>query len=218
MIEQLIRHHPVIPVVTIDDLEDALPLAEALVAGGLTALEITLRTPVAIEAIRLLAEEVPGAIVGAGTVLSVSQYEQAKAAGAEFFVAPGATATLLKALAAQPFLPGVSTVSEMLRAQEAGFNIQKFFPAEVLGGTAFLRSIAGPLNSVKFCATGGIAADNMTDYLQTSNVGSVGGSWMMPKTLVKNGQWSAITELAQQAVNLAIAARPASVEPEKVIG
>ena len=139
MIEQLIRHHPVIPVVTIDDLEDALPLAEALVAGGLTALEITLRTPVAIEAIRLLAEEVPDAIVGAGTVLSVSQYEQAKAAGAEFFVAPGATATLLKALAAQPFLPGVSTVSEMLRAQEAGFNIQKFFPAEVLGGTAFLR-------------------------------------------------------------------------------
>ncbi|MBQ0889858.1 bifunctional 4-hydroxy-2-oxoglutarate aldolase/2-dehydro-3-deoxy-phosphogluconate aldolase, partial [Streptomyces sp. RM72] len=174
---------PVVPVVVVDDLADAVPLARALVAGGLPAIEVTLRTPVALDAIRAIADEVPGAVVGAGTVITAEQVAEVVAAGARFLVSPGWTDALLEAMRASgvPFLPGVSTTSEVVALLERGVREMKFFPAEAAGGTAYLKALAAPLPQARFCPTGGISAASAPEYLALPNVGCVGGSWMLPK-------------------------------------
>ena len=171
---------PVIPVVVIDDLERAVPLAAALVRGGLPAIEVTLRTDAALAAIERIAAEVEGAVVGAGTVTTARQVDEALTAGARFLVSPGATPTLLDALQASgvPFLPGVATASEIVALVERGIGYAKLFPAEIVGGTAALQAFAGPFPQLRFCPTGGINLTNAPDYLAQPNVACVGGSWM----------------------------------------
>lgn len=194
---------PVIPVLVIDHLAQARPLAEALVAGGLPVLEVTLRTACALEAIAVMSK-VDGAVVGAGTVLSAAQMDDAKAAGARFAVAPGATPALIDAarVSALPLLPGAQTCSEIMVLLEQGYNVQKFFPAEAIGGATALASIAGPLPQVTFCPTGGITLARAPDYLRLANVACVGGSWVAPKDKLASDDWAAITELAAQARQL----------------
>lgn len=193
----------VIPVLVIDDLASARPLAEALVAGGLPVLEVTLRTPVALEAIRIMAA-VPGSVVGAGTVLNARDVDAVKAAGAEFIVSPGATPELVQAAqqAGLPLLPGAATASEVMSLLAQGFDMLKFFPAEAAGGTGMLKSWAGPLASMKFCPTGGISPANAANYLGLPNVVCVGGSWVAPTELVRAGRWAEITALAAECANL----------------
>ncbi|MEU2870358.1 bifunctional 4-hydroxy-2-oxoglutarate aldolase/2-dehydro-3-deoxy-phosphogluconate aldolase [Streptomyces olivoreticuli] len=195
---------PVLPVVVLDDASDAVPLARALVAGGLRAIEITLRTGGALDAIRAVATEVPEAVVGAGTVLTSNQAEAATAAGARFLVSPGWTERLLAAAqeAGVPFLPGVSTASEVMALLERGVREMKFFPAEAAGGTAFLKSLAGPLPAARFCPTGGIGPDTARDYLALPNVGCVGGTWMLPADALAGRDWARVTELARGAASL----------------
>ena len=194
---------PVIAVLTIERVEDAQPLARALVAGGLPALEITLRTDAALEAIAAIAE-VEGAIAGVGTLLTPMQVRDAKSAGAIFGVSPGATPTLVAA--AQeidlPLLPGAATATEAMRLLEQGFIFQKFFPAEAAGGALALGSIAGPLPQIKFCPTGGITPENVKSYLALPNTLCVGGSWIAPKALVDSGSWEKITQIARHAADL----------------
>lgn len=194
---------PVIPVLVIEDPAHARPLAEALVAGGLPMLEVTLRTPAALEAIRLMAE-VEGGIVGAGTLLTPADVAAAKAAGAKFGVSPGATARLLDACEAAdlPTLPGAATASEMMALIERGYSTAKFFPAETAGGVSGLKSLGSPLPQLSFCPTGGITPANAPDYLRLPNVLCVGGSWVAPKALLEKGDWAAITELARAAAAL----------------
>ena len=179
-VEDVVGLAPVIPVVVIDDLEQAVPLASALVRGGLPAIEVTLRTPVALAAIERIAASVPGAVVGAGTVTTAAQVDDALAAGARFLVSPGATPTLLYALQASgvPFLPGVATPSEVVALIERGIFYAKLFPAEVVGGVAALKAFAGPFPRMRFCPTGGVSASNAASYLALPNVVCVGGSWM----------------------------------------
>lgn len=200
---ELCRLAPVVPVLVIDDLANARPLAAALVAGGLPALEVTLRTPVALDAIRAMAE-VPGGRVGAGTLLTPADVKAAKAAGATFGVSPGATERILDACAEHdlPLLPGAATASEIMALLEKGYTVQKFFPAEQSGGAAFLRSIGSPIPQVKFCPTGGISLKNARDYLGLSNILCVGGSWVAPKEAMAKGDWAAITTLAAEAAGL----------------
>lgn len=197
------RLAPVIPVVVIDDAAQAVPLARALVAGGLPVIEVTLRTPAALDAIAAMAQ-VPGARVGAGTVLDAGQAAQARAAGAEFAVAPGATPALVAACSAEglPLLPGAATASEVMTLMEAGFHAMKFFPAEAAGGKAMLASLGAPLPQVRFCPTGGISAASAPDYLRLANVVCVGGSWITPAALMNSGDWDAIRDLAAQAAVL----------------
>ena len=197
------RLAPVVPVLVIDDLAHAKKLAEALVAGGLPALEVTLRTPVALDAIRAMAE-VPGGRVGAGTLLTPADVKAAKAAGATFGVSPGATQRLLDACAEYdlPLLPGAATASEVMVLLEMGYTVQKFFPAEQSGGAAFLKSLGSPIPQVKFCPTGGISLKNARDYLSLSNILCVGGSWVAPKDALARGDWGAITTLAAEAAAL----------------
>ncbi len=197
------RLAPVVPVLVIDDLAHAKKLAEALVAGGLPALEVTLRTPVALDAIRAMAE-VPGGRVGAGTLLTPADVKAAKAAGATFGVSPGVTQRLLDACAEYdlPLLPGAATASEVMALLEMGYTVQKFFPAEQSGGAAFLKSIGSPIPQVKFCPTGGISLKNARDYLSLSNILCVGGSWVAPKDALARGDWGAITTLAAEAAAL----------------
>ena len=199
----LCRLAPVIPVLVIDDPRDAAKLAQALVAGGLPVLEVTLRTPHALEAIAEMAK-VPGARVGAGTVLSGHDATRARAAGAEFAVAPGATPALVSACVAQslPLLPGAATASEVMNLMETGYRTLKFFPAEAAGGAPLLRALNGPLPQASFCPTGGITAANAPEYLSLQNVVCVGGSWVAPASLVKAGDWDAITRLAREAAAL----------------
>ncbi|TVP96608.1 MAG: bifunctional 4-hydroxy-2-oxoglutarate aldolase/2-dehydro-3-deoxy-phosphogluconate aldolase [Roseinatronobacter sp.] len=194
---------PVIPVLVIDDLAHAVPLAQALVAGGLPVLEVTLRTDCALEAITAMAQ-VEGAVVGAGTVLNPDQMAEARAAGARFAVAPGATPALIDAarLNKMPLLPGAQTCSEVMTLLELGYTVQKFFPAEAIGGAAALKSIAGPLPQVTFCPTGGISAARAPDYLALANVACVGGSWVAPKDAMNAGAWDTITKLAADAARL----------------
>jgi 2-dehydro-3-deoxyphosphogluconate aldolase/(4S)-4-hydroxy-2-oxoglutarate aldolase len=194
---------PVIPVIVVDDLAHARPLAEALVAGGLPVLEVTLRTECALQAIAAMAD-VPGAVVGAGTVLTPAQMKEAKAAGAQFAVSPGATPALLDAARVEgvPLLPGAQTCSEVMALLEQGYHVQKFFPAESIGGAGALKSIGGPLPQVTFCPTGGITPDLAARYLALPNVACVGGSWVAPKALMQAGDWSQITELARAAAGL----------------
>ncbi len=197
------RLAPVVPVLVIDDLAHAKKLAEALVAGGLPALEVTLRTPVALDAIRAMAE-VPGGRVGAGTLLTPADVKAAKAAGATFGVSPGVTQRLLDACAEYdlPLLPGAATASEVMVLLEMGYTVQKFFPAEQSGGAAFLKSIGSPIPQVKFCPTGGISLKNARDYLSLPNILCVGGSWVAPKDALARGDWGAITTLAAEAAAL----------------
>lgn len=195
---------PVMPVVVVDDPATAVPLARALVAGGLPGVEITLRTPGALEAIERVAAEVPEAVVGAGTVTTPEQASASARAGASFLVSPGCTPRLSAAMAdtGLPFLPGVSTVSEALELLERGVNEMKFFPAEASGGAAFLKALSSPLPQARFCPTGGITVDSAPSYLALPNVGCVGGSWLTPSSLVEAGDWDRVTELAREAARL----------------
>ena len=200
---EICRLAPVVPVLVIDDLAHAAPLARALVAGGLPALEVTLRTACALDAIRAMAE-VPGGVVGAGTLLTPADVKAAKAAGAKFGVSPGATERLLDACAEHdlPLLAGAATASEIMWLLEQGYTVAKFFPAEQAGGAAYLKSIAAPLPQMKFCPTGGIGLNNARDYLSLPNILCVGGSWVAPKQAMARGDWAAITALAAGAAAL----------------
>jgi 2-dehydro-3-deoxyphosphogluconate aldolase/(4S)-4-hydroxy-2-oxoglutarate aldolase len=195
---------PVIPVLTIERQADAVPLARALVRGGLRVLEITLRTGVALEALRAIASEVPDAVVGAGTVLNAHQLNDAERAGARFVVSPGCTPGLATAAAASglPFLPGVQTVSEAMALAERGLTLLKFFPADIAGGLGWLKAVAAPLAGLRFCPTGGIGADSAPAYLALANVACVGGSWVAPKDAVAAQDWPQIERLAAAAATL----------------
>lgn len=200
---------PVVPVVVVEDAADAVPLARALVSGGLPAIEVTLRTPAALDAIRAIAAEVPDAVVGAGTVIAPAQVSECTAAGARFLVSPGWTDVLLDAMRASgvPFLPGVSTTTEVVALLERGVREMKFFPAQAAGGTAYLRSLAGPLPQARFCPTGGIGPLNAPEYLSLPNVGCVGGTWMIPADAAGAGDWGRVEALARQAARLTAAQR-----------
>ncbi|WP_406392337.1 bifunctional 4-hydroxy-2-oxoglutarate aldolase/2-dehydro-3-deoxy-phosphogluconate aldolase [Streptomyces sp. NBC_00882] len=204
MAPSLLDLAPVVPVVVIEDASDAVPLARALVAGGLPAIEVTLRTPVALDAIRAIAGEVPEALVGAGTVITPDQVTETVAAGARFLVSPGWTDVLLAAMQASgvPFLPGVSTTSEVVALLERGVTEMKFFPAEAAGGTAYLKSLAGPLPQARFCPTGGIGPENAPEYLSLPNVGCVGGTWMLPADAIAARDWGRVEALAREAAGL----------------
>ena len=195
---------PVIPVLTIERAADAVPLARALVKGGLPVLEITVRTAAALEALRLIAAEVRDAVVGAGTVLNAGQLEQAKRAGAQFVVSPGCTSALAQAVKASgmPFLPGVQTVSEAMALMEQGFQLLKFFPADTSGGLGWLKAVAAPLAGLRFCPTGGVNAETAPAYLALGNVACVGGSWVAPKDAVAAGDWARVERLAVAAAAL----------------
>lgn len=202
--DQIMRVAPIIPVMVIDSVAAAVPLAKALVEGGLPVLEITLRTDAAMDAMRAIIAEVPGAIVGAGTVLSARQLEDVTALGCRFAVSPGATDRLLDAANTIPcpLLPGASTASEVMWLLERGYDRQKFFPAEPSGGVPFLKSLGSPLPDALFCPTGGISISNSKDYLGLPNVLCVGGSWVAPAKAVAEGAWSEITRLAREAAQL----------------
>lgn len=191
---------PVIPVIVIDRVDDALPLARALVKGGLRVLEVTLRTPAALEAIRAMSA-VEGAIVGAGTVLDAQQYEAAATAGAQFMVSPGLTELLATHASGHrvPLLPGVATASELMRARELGFTRLKFFPAESAGGANALKGFASVFRDVRFCPTGGITAGSAPSYLALPNVACVGGSWLTPADAIAARDWARVEQLAKQA-------------------
>ena len=191
----------VIPVLLIDKAQDAVPLARALAKGGLPAIEITLRTAAALDAIRAVAEEVPEAIVGAGTILNASHYEQAVRAGSQFIVSPGVTDAIMDAAdqSTIPLLPGCATASEVMSLRERGYTHVKFFPAEQAGGAPYLKALSSPLAGTFFCPTGGISLSNAMSYLQLPNVLCIGGSWIAPKELVNDGKWDEITTLAAAA-------------------
>ena len=192
---------PVVPVMVIEKLSDAVPMAKALVAGGLPVLEITLRTPVAVDAIRAILAEVKGAVVGAGTVVTSEQIHLMNEIGCAFVVSPGYTRRILDAACdvSVAMLPGASTVSESMHLRERGYLVQKFFPAEPSGGVAFLSALAQPLPDIKFCPTGGITLSTAPNYLKLKNVVTVGGSWMLPKNLIEAGDWVGVEALAREA-------------------
>ncbi|MDX3775399.1 bifunctional 4-hydroxy-2-oxoglutarate aldolase/2-dehydro-3-deoxy-phosphogluconate aldolase [Chromatiaceae bacterium AAb-1] len=198
----LFEQGPVVPVIVIRDLADAVPMAKALLAGGINVLEVTLRTAAALDAIRLLSQEVPEAIVGAGTVTTPEQLQQAIDAGAQFAISPGSTRELLQAgkAAPIPLIPGIASISELMEGTGLGYTHFKFFPAEAAGGVKTLKSIYGPFSDVRFCPTGGINEKNFLDYLALPNVMCVGGSWVVPDDAVAGKNWSHITELSQTAV------------------
>ena len=203
-LESILRLAPVVAVVTIERVDDAVPIARALVAGGIPAIEVTLRTPAAIDAIEAIANSVHGAVAGAGTVLNADDLRAAERAGAKFAVAPGASPALLQAAenSAVPFLLGSASASEAMTFFERGFRLQKFFPAEPAGGVDYLRALSGPLPAIRFCPTGGVRAETAAAYLALANVVCVGGSWLTPANLVRAGDWAAITALARQAEKL----------------
>jgi len=192
---------PVIPVLTVSSVEDGIAQAKALVAGGLYAIEITLRTPSALAAVKAIADEVPGAVVGAGTIVSAGQIDEAVAAGAKFLVSPGASPELARAAADSPvpFLPGCATASEAMALRDLGFRALKLFPAEAVGGAKLLASLAAPLPDLSFCPTGGIDLAKAPDYLRLSNVACVGGSWMLPKAALEAGDYAKVEALAREA-------------------
>ena len=196
---------PVIPVLTVDSVEDGLGQAKALVAGGLYAIEVTLRTPLALAAIKAISKSVPDAVIGAGTIVSVEQIDEAVAAGARFLVSPGATTALAKDAAQSPvpFLPGCATASEAMALRELGFRALKLFPAEAVGGVRLLASLAAPLSDLHFCPTGGIDQAKAPEYLKLPNVACVGGSWMLPKAALGRGDYAAVETLAREAAGLA---------------
>ncbi|OJB99027.1 bifunctional 4-hydroxy-2-oxoglutarate aldolase/2-dehydro-3-deoxy-phosphogluconate aldolase [Yersinia ruckeri] len=205
--EQIMTAGPVVPVIVINKLAQAVPLAKALVAGGVRVLEVTLRTPCAVDAIRAIAQEVPEAIIGAGTVLNPEQLAAVTEAGAQFAISPGLTDDLLKAATAGsiPLIPGISTVSELMLGMSYGLKEFKFFPAEANGGVKALQAIGGPFSQVRFCPTGGITPNNYCDYLALKSVLCIGGSWLVPAEALEKGDYARITELAKQAVAGAVA-------------
>lgn len=200
--KDILNAGPVMPVMVIQNLDDAVPLAQALVAGGIKVLEITLRTPVALDAIRLIRREVGEAVVGVGTVANAAQLKAVEEAGAVFAISPGITSSLLAAAASGgiALIPGIATLSELMLGMEYGLDHFKFFPAEAAGGIPMLKAIAGPFPQMTFCPTGGISPDNYQAYLQLGNVACVGGSWLAPQDAVKSKNWEKVTELAQQAI------------------
>ncbi|MEN4980702.1 bifunctional 4-hydroxy-2-oxoglutarate aldolase/2-dehydro-3-deoxy-phosphogluconate aldolase [Erwinia billingiae] len=200
--EQILTSGPVVPVIVINKLEHAVPLAKALVAGGVRVLEVTLRTACALDAIRAIAKEVPDAIVGAGTVINPQQLREVTEAGAQFAISPGLTEDLLQAANAGtiPLIPGISTVSELMLGLDQGLREFKFFPAEANGGVKALQAIAGPFPQVRFCPTGGISPANYRDYLALNSVHCIGGSWLVPNDALENGDYDRITSLAREAV------------------
>lgn len=195
---------PLVPVMVINELEQALPMAEALLAGGIAVFEITLRTPVALAAIERIAKAMPEAMVGAGTIINAAQYDAAVAAGSRFVISPGMTPALLAhaAKGCAPLIPGVATPSEVMQALEAGYDHLKFFPAEANGGAKALAAISAPLAQVRFCPTGGVGPNNVANYLALKCVATVGGSWMLPAEAIKAGNWQEITRLTREAVAL----------------
>lgn len=201
----ILAGHSVIPVITLDRVEDAVPLAQALVAGGLKILEVTLRTEAAVEGIREIVKHVPDAIVGTGTVCNEQQIKLSEDLGCQFMISPGATDKLLEAGAQSsvPFLPGIASVSELMRGMEYGHRDFKFFPAEAAGGTSVLKAFAGPFGDIRFCPTGGIGLHNVVEYLALPNVLCVGGSWIAQTNLIRQQAWSEIETLAREAVELA---------------
>jgi 2-dehydro-3-deoxyphosphogluconate aldolase/(4S)-4-hydroxy-2-oxoglutarate aldolase len=203
-IEKIMTTSPVIPVIVIEDIEDAVPMAQALVNGGLKVLEVTLRTDCGLEAITRIKKEVPGAIVGAGTVITPKDLRDAVAAGSEFLVSPGSTPELIDAALEQsvPLLPGVSTPSEAMNLLSRGISYMKFFPAEAAGGIPMLKSIAGPLPQIKFCPTGGINEKIAPNYLALDNVLCIGGTWMLDKAIVQAKDWATVEAKAKKASQL----------------
>lgn len=203
-LEPLLRLSPVVAVLVIEDARNAAPLARALLAGGVKLIEITLRTPAALEAMERIGSEVEGAVVGAGTLLSPRQFDEVARRGCRFAVSPGATPALIEAASQSPlpWLPGAATLSEMMHLLEHGLSLQKFFPAEAAGGTAYLKSIASVLPDLSFCPTGGIDQRNAADYLALANVLCVGGSWVAPPALVKAERWGEIETLAASAARV----------------
>ena len=201
----ILAGHSVIPVITLDRVEDAVPLAQALVAGGLKILEVTLRTEAAVEGIREIVKHVPDAIVGTGTVCNEQQIKLSEDLGCQFMISPGATDKLLEAGAQSsvPFLPGIASVSELMRGMEYGHRDFKFFPAEAAGGTSVLKAFSGPFGDIRFCPTGGIGLHNAVEYLALPNVLCVGGSWIAQANLIRQQAWSEIETLAREAVELA---------------
>jgi 2-dehydro-3-deoxyphosphogluconate aldolase/(4S)-4-hydroxy-2-oxoglutarate aldolase len=200
----LFEQATIIPVLTIERLEDAVPLARALVAGGVRTLEVTLRTPVAIESAKAIMAHVPEAVVGIGTILNADDLARVEAIGARFGISPGATPDLLKAAAASalPFAPGIATASELMLALAHGFNLVKFFPAEPSGGIKALRALAGPFPDARFCPTGGIGEANAAAWLAEPNVVAVGGSWLCPAADIRSGNWSGITAICNRTMKL----------------
>ncbi|EIJ36327.1 bifunctional 4-hydroxy-2-oxoglutarate aldolase/2-dehydro-3-deoxy-phosphogluconate aldolase [Thiothrix nivea] len=198
---QILGLAPVMPVIVIEDLAHAVPLAKALVAGGLRVLEVTLRTPVAMQAVAMIAAEVPEAVVGVGTLTRPEQFAEAEAVGAQFAVSPGLTSALVVASkqSAMPLLPGIFTPGEAMQAFEDGFRYLKLFPAKQAGGLGMLKALGGPLPELSFCPTGGISSTDFRDYLALPNVVCVGGSWVASLELMRAGDWQAITQLAAEA-------------------
>jgi 2-dehydro-3-deoxyphosphogluconate aldolase/(4S)-4-hydroxy-2-oxoglutarate aldolase len=203
--EQILGEGPVVPVMVIHRLEHAVPMARALVAGGVRVLEITLRTPVAIEAIRVISEGVPAATVGAGTVTNAGELKAVEEAGALFAISPGLTPELLEAAnrGGIALIPGVSTISELMTGIDKGYTHFKFFPAEAAGGVKTLKAFAGPFPAIRFCPTGGITPETCNDYMALPNVMCVGGSWLVPSDAVENERWGEVTAIAKEAVQKA---------------
>lgn len=203
-IKDILSAGPVIPVIVLDELSHAVPLAKAFVAGGVRVLEVTMRTPVALDAVRAIKEAVPQAIVGVGTVTTAKQIQACIDAGAQFAVSPASSMWLLDAVKdfGLPFLPGVMTPSEVLVARESGFNDLKFFPAQDAGGSGMVRALGTVFPDIQFCPTGGITPSNAREYLSLSNVACVGGSWLAPKVLIESGDWSGIEQLARDSLTL----------------
>ncbi|RVZ54240.1 KHG/KDPG aldolase [Helicobacter pylori] len=199
---EVLQISPIVPVVVIENIKDAVPLAQSLIEGGIPIIEVTLRSSCALEAIELIAKNVPKMRVGAGTILNPTQLEQAQNRGAEFLISPGLTIKLLEHAKKKdmPLIPGVSSSSEVMQALELGYSALKFFPAEYCGGVKLLNAFNGPFKGVKFCPTGGISADNMHSYLNLENVLCVGGSWLTPKDLIQNKEWDKITEICKRAL------------------
>ncbi|GHQ17946.1 bifunctional 4-hydroxy-2-oxoglutarate aldolase/2-dehydro-3-deoxy-phosphogluconate aldolase [Helicobacter pylori] len=201
---EVLQISPIVPVVVVENIKDAVPLAQSLIEGGIHIIEVTLRSSCALEAIELIAKNVPKMRVGAGTILNPTQLEQAQNRGAEFLISPGLTIKLLEYAKKKdmPLIPGVSSSSEVMQALELGYNALKFFPAEYCGGVKLLNAFNGPFKGVKFCPTGGISADNMHSYLNLENVLCVGGSWLTPKNLIQNKEWDKITEICKRSLAL----------------
>lgn len=200
--EEIFAAGPVVPVLVINDVEKAVPLAKALMEGGIKVLEVTLRTPAAIDVIKRIADEVPDSLIGAGTVTNAQQLKAVVDAGAKFAISPGMTADLLKAGmdAEIPLIPGISSTSDLMKGKDAGYTHMKFFPAEASGGVKAIKSISGPFPDVTFCPTGGIGPNNYNDYLALNNVKCVGGSWLAPDDAIESGDWARITRLAKEAI------------------
>ncbi len=203
-VRALLKQAPIVPVIVINNLDHAVPLANAMLEGGLPVLEITLRTPQGIKAVAKIKKEVPGAIVGTGTVVTADDIKATADAGGDFIVSPGATDNFYQAAidSGVPFLPGVASVSDMMRGIEHGLDTFKFFPAEAAGGTKMLKSFAGPFADICFCPTGGIGPKNIAEYLALDTVLSVGGSWVSPDSLINAGDWQGLTALAREATDL----------------